>query len=600
MAGYMEEMTEKVKMRNEDTFGGSFPVRVYKVSTGWCQETHSHEYMQIWYVVSGSCTHIVEGAEYPLRAKNIFVIPPFVEHGLKDERDNFTIICCEFPAELITGDNLFDPAGRGLLRYTCIESFAAVLSRTRPCHTPGELSRVMLEQLLDEMLAEYDRRAEYYEIILKADVLKLLTLLARPRSHKFFSREGYIIVALAWVLLSAVGALPFWFSREIPSYADAFFETVSGFTTTGASILTDVEAMSHGLLFWRSFTHWVGGMGVLVFITMLSGSTDRSMNILKAEMPGPVKGKLTPRTRDTARVLYLLYFLITAVLVGMLLLGGMPLFDSLVHAFGTVGTGGFGIRADSIASYSPYIQGVITVFMILCGINFNLYYLLLLRQWRAALRSDELWTYLGLAVVATGVITLDLRGVYGGLGACLRQAAFQVSSVLTTTGYATADFDLWPGLSRAILFALLFIGGCAGSTAGGLKVSRAMILLRTIRREINRLVHPRRVTAVRCDGKALGSEVQRGVSIYFALYCLCILIAFLCLSGEPFSLETNLSAVVSCFNNVGPGLGAVGPAGSYAGYSVLSKLLLSAAMLMGRLEIYPMLVALSPSVWRKD
>ena len=428
----------------------------------------------------------------------------------------------------------------------------------------------------------------------------LLTLLARPRSHKFFSREGYIIVALAWVLLSAVGALPFWFSREIPSYADAFFETVSGFTTTGASILTDVEAMSHGLLFWRSFTHWVGGMGVLVFITMLSGSTDRSMNILKAEMPGPVKGKLTPRTRDTARVLYLLYFLITAVLVGMLLLGGMPLFDSLVHAFGTVGTGGFGIRADSIASYSPYIQGVITVFMILCGINFNLYYLLLLRQWRAALRSDELWTYLGLAVVATGVITLDLRGVYGGLGACLRQAAFQVSSVLTTTGYATADFDLWPGLSRAILFALLFIGGCAGSTAGGLKVSRAMILLRTIRREINRLVHPRRVTAVRCDGKALSSEVQRGVSIYFALYCLCILITFLCLSGEPFTLETNLSAVVSCFNNVGPGLGAVGPAGSYAGYSVLSKLLLSAAMLMGRLEIYPMLVALSPSVWRKD
>lgn len=310
----------------------------------------------------------------------------------------------------------------------------------------------------------------------------LLTLLARPRRHTFFNREGYIIVALAWVLLSAVGALPFWFSREIPSYADAFFETVSGFTTTGASILTDVEAMSHGLLFWRSFTHWVGGMGVLVFITMISGSSDRSMNILKAEMPGPVVGKLTPRTRDTARVLYLLYFLITTVLVGMLLLGGMPLFDSLVHAFGTVGTGGFGIKADSIASYSPYIQGVITVFMILCGINFNLYYLLLLRQWRSVLRSDELWTYLGLVVVATGVITLDLRGVYGGLGTCLRQAAFQVGSVITTTGYATADFNVWPGLSRAILFALMFIGGCAGSTAGGLKVSRAMILLRTIRR----------------------------------------------------------------------------------------------------------------------
>ena len=427
-----------------------------------------------------------------------------------------------------------------------------------------------------------------------------LSLIFKPKNRVIYAKEGFVIVAFAWIALSLIGCIPFVLSGALPNFFDAFFETVSGFTTTGASILTDVEAMSHGLLFWRSFTHWVGGMGVLVFITMLSGSTDRSMNILKAEMPGPVKGKLTPRTRDTARVLYLLYFLITAVLVGMLLLGGMPLFDSLVHAFGTVGTGGFGIRADSIASYSPYIQGVITVFMILCGINFNLYYLLLLRQWRAALRSDELWTYLGLAVVATGVITLDLRGVYGGLGTCLRQAAFQVSSVLTTTGYATADFDLWPGLSRAILFALLFIGGCAGSTAGGLKVSRAMILLRTIRREVNRLVHPRRVTAVRCDGKALSSEVQRGVSIYFALYCLCILVTFLCLSGEPFSLETNLSATMSCFNNVGPGLGAVGPAGSYAGYSVLSKLLLSAAMLMGRLEIYPMLVALSPSVWRKD
>ena len=431
-------------------------------------------------------------------------------------------------------------------------------------------------------------------------IVGMLLLSFKPKDNKIFAREGFLGVSFSWILLSMFGALPFTIEKMIPDYVGAVFEVASGFTTTGASVLTAVEGCPYGLLFWRSFTHWVGGMGVLVFITMLSGSTDRSMNILKAEMPGPVKGKLTPRTRDTARVLYLLYFLITAVLVGMLLLGGMPLFDSLVHAFGTVGTGGFGIRADSIASYSPYIQGVITVFMILCGINFNLYYLLLLRQWRAALRSDELWTYLGLAVVATGVITLDLRGVYGGLGTCLRQAAFQVSSVLTTTGYATADFDLWPGLSRAILFALLFIGGCAGSTAGGLKVSRAMILLRTIRREVNRLVHPRRVTAVRCDGKALSSEVQRGVSIYFALYCLCILITFLCLSGEPFSLETNLSAVVSCFNNVGPGLGAVGPAGSYAGYSVLSKLLLSAAMLMGRLEIYPMLVALSPSVWRKD
>ena len=426
----------------------------------------------------------------------------------------------------------------------------------------------------------------------------LLTLLARPRSHKFFSREGYIIVALAWVLLSAVGALPFWFSREIPSYADAFFETVSGFTTTGASILTDVEAMSHGLLFWRSFTHWVGGMGVLVFITMLSGSTDRSMNILKAEMPGPVKGKLTPRTRDTARVLYLLYFLITAVLVGMLLLGGMPLFDSLVHAFGTVGTGGFGIRADSIASYSPYIQGVITVFMILCGINFNLYYLLLLRQWRAALRSDELWTYLGLAVVATGVITLDLRGVYGGLGTCLRQAAFQVSSVLTTTGYATADFDLWPGLSRAILFALLFIGGCAGSTGGGLKVTRVVTLVKAAFMDMRKMIHPNAVVNVRMEGRAMPEKQVRGVQAYFSVYMLLYAVSWLLLSLNGFDLLSTFTALSACINNIGPGLGMVGPTGNFSAFAPWAKLLLSFDMLAGRLEIFPMLLLFVPSTWR--
>ena len=433
-------------------------------------------------------------------------------------------------------------------------------------------------------------------------VLGFITSRKTPKNTTIFARDGLAIVALVWVLMSAFGALPFVISGEIPSFIDAFFETVSGFTTTGSTILTDVEALSHGTLFWRSFSHWVGGMGVLVFAMAVLPMTDgRAMHLMRAEVPGPTVGKISSKLSDSAKILYAIYFAMTLIEVILLCAGGMPLFDSLIHSFGTAGTGGFSNKGLSVGAYNnPYFEIVIGVFMLLFGINFNLYYLLLLRQWRAALRSDELWTYLGLAVVATGVITLDLRGVYGGLGTCLRQAAFQVSSVLTTTGYATADFDLWPGLSRAILFALLFIGGCAGSTAGGLKVSRAMILLRTIRREVNRLVHPRRVTAVRCDGKALSSEVQRGVSIYFALYCLCILITFLCLSGEPFSLETNLSAVVSCFNNVGPGLGAVGPAGSYAGYSVLSKLLLSAAMLMGRLEIYPMLVALSPSVWRKD
>lgn len=435
--------------------------------------------------------------------------------------------------------------------------------------------------------------------LLIAAALGLLLRLRRPRERTLFNREGYVIVALSWVLLSAVGALPFWLSGEIPCYADALFETVSGFTTTGASILTDVEAMSRGLLFWRCFTHWVGGMGVLVFITMLPGSSDRSMNILRAEMPGPVVGKLTPRTRNTARVLYLLYFFLTALLVILLLLGGMSPYESLVHAFGTVGTGGFGIRADSVASYSPYLQWVLTIFMLLCGVNFNLYFLLLVRQGRQVLRSDELWAYMGIVAVATGIISLNLRSIYSSAGECLRQAAFQVSSVITTTGFATANYDLWPGLSRGILFALLFVGGCAGSTAGGLKVSRVVILWRIVRQEVGRIVHPRRVSSVRCDGEALDGETLRGVCVYFALYSLCLLATFLLISGEPFSLETNLSAAVTCFNNVGPGLGAVGPAGSFAGYSVPAKLLLSFAMLLGRLEIYPLLLTLSPSVWRK-
>ena len=427
----------------------------------------------------------------------------------------------------------------------------------------------------------------------------LLTLLARPRRHTFFNREGYIIVALAWVLLSAVGALPFWFSREIPSYADAFFETVSGFTTTGASILTDVESMSHGLLFWRSFTHWVGGMGVLVFITMISGSSDRSMNILKAEMPGPVVGKLTPRTRDTARVLYLLYFLITAVLVGMLLLGGMSLFDSLVHAFGTVGTGGFGIKADSIASYSPYIQGVITVFMILCGINFNLYYLLLLRQWRTALRSDELWTYLGIIAVATGIITLDLRGVYGGLGTCLRQAVFQVGSVITTTGYATADFNAWPAFSKAILVILMFVGACAGSTGGGMKVARIVILAKTSVCDMRKMLHPNAVATVRFEGKPIGEKNIRSVHLFLTVYVIVFTISCLLLSLEEMDLVTTFTAVAACMNNIGPGLEVVGPMGNFAAFSPWAKVLLSFDMLVGRLEIFPMLLLFAPSIWKR-
>ena len=425
-----------------------------------------------------------------------------------------------------------------------------------------------------------------------------LTLLSRPKSQVIYAREGFITVALAWVAVSAVGALPFYISREIPSYIDAFFETVSGFTTTGASILTNVEVMSRGLLFWRSFTHWVGGMGVLVFVMALVPSvTDRSIHIMRAEMPGPVVGKLMPRARDTASILYKIYVGMTLAQIVLMWIGGMPLYESIVHAFGTAGTGGFGVKADSIAGYSPYLQWVITVFMLLFGINFNLYYLLLIRRFRAAAQSSECWYYLGIVGVSIALITANILPMYESFQEALRLSAFQVASIVTTTGYATADFNLWPQFSKAILLLLMIVGACAGSTGGGLKVSRAVMLFKTVGREIRHLLHPRSVNSVRFEGKQVDGATLKGVSSYFALYIICILAICLILSLEPFDLETNLSATLACFNNIGPGLAAVGPASNYAAYSPLSKLVLSLAMLLGRLEIYPLLLTLIPTTW---
>ena len=425
-----------------------------------------------------------------------------------------------------------------------------------------------------------------------------LTLLSRPKTQVIYAREGFITVALAWVAVSAVGALPFWISREIPSYIDAFFETVSGFTTTGASILANVEVMSRGLLFWRSFTHWVGGMGVLVFVMALVPSvTDRSIHIMRAEMPGPVVGKLMPRARDTASILYKIYVGMTLAQIVLMWAGGMPLYESIVHAFGTAGTGGFGVKADSIAGYSPYLQWVITVFMLLFGINFNLYYLLLIRRFRAAAQSSECWYYLGIVGVSIALITANILPMYESFQEALRLSAFQVASIVTTTGYATADFNLWPQFSKAILLLLMIVGACAGSTGGGLKVSRAVMLFKTVGREIRHLLHPRSVNSVRFEGKQVDGATLKGVSSYFALYIICILAICLVLSLEPFDLETNLSATLACFNNIGPGLAAVGPASNYAAYSPLSKLVLSLAMLLGRLEIYPLLLTLIPTTW---
>lgn len=427
------------------------------------------------------------------------------------------------------------------------------------------------------------------------------TLFSRPRSQVIFAKEGFVIVALAWMLLSAIGAIPFCLTREIPSYIDAFFETVSGFTTTGASILTDVESMSRGLLFWRSFTHWIGGMGVLVLImALLPTGSGRSIHIMRAEVPGVTVGKLAPRLRDTAKILYLIYIALTLVEIGFLLAGGMSAFDSVVHAFGTAGTGGFGIRADSIAGYSPYLQWVITVFMLLFGVNFNVYFLLVMRHFGKALRNGELWMYLCIVLCATGLITLNTVSLYNGVGETVRHAAFQVSSIITTTGYATTDFNLWPDFSKAILLALMFVGGCAGSTAGGLKVSRILLLFKTFRRDLQRQLHPHAVGAIKLDGKRLDDGAVQSVSAYILLYFVVFGAGFLLLSLEPFGLETNFSAMAACLNNVGPGFAAVGPAGNFSIYSGFSTLLLSLAMLLGRLEIYALLLTLTPSTWLKE
>lgn len=427
-----------------------------------------------------------------------------------------------------------------------------------------------------------------------------VTLISKPGNRLIYAKEGFVIVALAWLALSAIGAVPFVLSGEVRSYADAFFETVSGFTTTGASVLTDIEGMSHGLLFWRSFTHWVGGMGVLVFITAIIPSVcDRSIHILRAEMPGPVMGKLVPKLKQTAKILYLIYIVMTVLEMILLLCGGMSLFDSALHSFATAGTGGFGIKGDSIASYSPYLQWVIAVFMFLFGINFNIYYLLLVRRFRSVLKSTETWYYIAICLISVSIITGNIYSIYGNLPDSVRASAFQVASLVTTTGFSTADFNLWPGLSKGILLILMFIGGCAGSTAGGLKVSRVVMMIKMIRREFMKMIHPRSVSAVRIEGKKVDDTTLNGVNVYFALYMVIYFAVFLLLCLEPFDFETNFTAVAACYNNIGPGFGAVGPMGSFSGYSAFSKIVLSATMLLGRLEIYPLLFALIPSTWTK-
>ena len=427
-----------------------------------------------------------------------------------------------------------------------------------------------------------------------------LIIFCKTENKRIYSKEGFVIVSLAWIIMSVIGTLPFVISGEIPSFIDAFFETVSGFTTTGASILTDVEEMSEGLLFWRSFTHWLGGMGVLVFVLALSQELpDRSIHIMRAEMPGPIVDKLVPKAKETAKILYLIYIVLTLAEIVILVLCKMPIFDAIVHTFGTAGTGGFGIKADSVGSYSPVIQWVIAAFMFIFGINFNLFYLIILKRLKSVFRSSELWVYVGVAVAAFALITLNIYDSCEGLSEALRLSAFQVSSVMTTTGYATADFNLWPGFSKTLLLVLMLMGACAGSTAGGLKVSRVIILVKGMRRELHRLLHPRSVRTLKLEGKRIDEQTLSSANSYLTVYIASMVAIFLLLSLDNFDIETNFSATVACFNNIGPGLGAVGPAGNFAEYSVFSKLILTAAMLLGRLEIFPLLLCFSPATWLK-
>ena len=432
-------------------------------------------------------------------------------------------------------------------------------------------------------------------------VLGLAASLRTPKNTTIFARDGLAIVALVWVLMSAFGALPFVISGEIPSFIDAFFETVSGFTTTGSSILTDVEALSHGTLFWRSFAHWVGGMGVLVFAMAVLPMTDgRAMHLMRAEVPGPTVGKISSKLSDSAKILYAIYFAMTLIEVILLCAGGMPLFDSLIHSFGSAGTGGFSNKALSVGAYNnPYFEIVIGVFMLLFGINFNLYYFLLLRRFRDAFCSEEMLTYLGIVAFSTVTITLNILHLYDGVGTALRTAFFQVSSIITTTGYASADFNLWPTYSRTVICILTFIGACAGSTAGGLKISRIIIFFKAARQDLNKMLHTHAVTTVRFEGKPLDEKVLRGVHNYFNIYMLLLAVSVLLISLDGFDLVTTFTSVLTCFNNVGPGLEVVGPMGNFAGFSAPAKLLLSFDMLAGRLELYPMLALFSPRLWQK-
>ena len=423
----------------------------------------------------------------------------------------------------------------------------------------------------------------------------------RPEHGQIYGKEGMVIVALAWILWSLFGAMPFTLSGYIPSYVDAFFETVSGFTTTGSSIIPDVEVLPHCLLFWRSFTHWIGGMGVLVFVLVVT-SLDRknSMHLMRAEVPGPEKDKLVPKAMSTARILYGMYLTLTVIEMVFLVIGGMNLFDSMIFSFGSAGTGGFSNYADSVAHFnSAYIDGVITVFCALFGVNFALFYFMILGDFKSILKNEELRTYILLIAGATAAIMLNIHSLYPTIGKSFRYAVFQVVTVITTTGYSTADFAQWPMFSKAVLMMLTVIGACASSTGGGIKVSRLLVGIKCVKREIVQLAHPKSVGIIRIGGKKVSSDVLRTIYIYFIAYVGILIGSVVLVSLDNFDFETTFSAVLTTLGNVGPGMAKVGPMGNFAEFSPLSKLILCFDMLAGRLEIFPFLVLFTAPAWRR-
>lgn len=438
--------------------------------------------------------------------------------------------------------------------------------------------------------------------IAAAAALGGIFMLFKPKNRDIYAREGFTAVGLSWILMSLIGALPFVISGDIPSYVDALFETVSGFTTTGSTLLTDVEAMSRGCMFWRMFTHWIGGMGVLVFImAVLPMSGEHSMHIMRAEIPGPVVGKLVPRARKTAAILYMIYMGLTAIETVFLLCGGMSFYDALLHAFATAGTGGFSTRGASIAAFdSLYIEVVISVFMLLFAVNFNLYFLLLMGRVRDVLKNQELRCFLVIVAFSMLTIAWNISGQYGGFAEALRYSSFTVASLVSSTGFGTADFTQWPQYSQWLLVIIMFVGACAGSTGGGLKLSRVMLLLKAAFSDLRHMIWPRRVNRVQMEGQRVEQAAIRAVFSYFTLYMLILLLGTLLISFDGFDTATNFTAALTCLSNMGPGLGLIGPSGNFSIFSDFSKLLMSFLMLAGRLEIYPILVLFFPSVWKRS